>query len=196
MRLSLDQINLPQEAIGYFTACLALRPDDASACAMRVACYFRVGQVDHALADAQQWIRLHPDDYKVRNNTAWGLATSPSPKFRDAGRAVQLAGRAVELAPKRGASWNTLGVALYRTGDWRGAIKALMKAEELAPGEFLGINGFFLAMAHWQITEKEKARKWFDQAVEWIEKNQPQDEELRRFRAEAEELLGMKAQPK
>jgi hypothetical protein len=28
--------------------------------------------------------------------------------------------------------------------------------------------------------------------VEWMDKNQPTDEELRRFRAEAAELLGLK----
>jgi serine/threonine-protein kinase len=193
LRLLLDQINQPQEAFAYCTACLALRPDDAGACAMRVNCYLRLGQEDLALADSQQWIRLHPDDSKIRNLTAWVLAISADPKRRDPGRAVELARRAVELAPKQAAYWNTLGVALYRTGDWRGAIKALMKAEELAPGEFLGFNGFFLAMAHWQIADKEKARKWFDQAVEWTEKHHPHDEELRRFRAEGEELLGIKA---
>ena len=47
----------------------------------------------------------------------------------------------------------------------------------------------FLAMAHWQMGEKEQAGKWYDQAVQWMEKNKPQDEELRRFRTEAAELL-------
>ena len=41
-----------------------------------------------------------------------------------------------------------------------------------------------------QAWHKEEARKWYDRAVEWMEKNQPADEELKRFRAEAEELLG------
>ena len=46
-------------------------------------------------------------------------------------------------------------------------------------------------MAHWQLGEKEAARKWYDQAVAWMDKNQPNNEELRRFRAEAAELLGV-----
>jgi hypothetical protein len=49
---------------------------------------------------------------------------------------------------------------------------------------------YFLAMAHWQLGKKDESRKWYDQAVEWMEKNQPKNEELRRFRAEAAELLG------
>ena len=45
-------------------------------------------------------------------------------------------------------------------------------------------------MAHWQLGEKQEARRWYDQAVTWIEQNQSTDQELRRFRTEAEELIG------
>jgi hypothetical protein len=61
-------------------------------------------------------------------------------------------------------------------------------------GNELSHNGFFLAMAHWQLGDKEQAHTWYDQAVQWMEKNKPQDEELGRFRAEAEELLGIEKQ--
>ena len=46
-------------------------------------------------------------------------------------------------------------------------------------------------MARWQLREEEQARKRFHQAVLWMDKNQPQDAELRRFRAEAAALLGL-----
>jgi hypothetical protein len=45
-------------------------------------------------------------------------------------------------------------------------------------------------MAHWQLGQKDEARKWMDQAVEWMDKNQPQNDELRRFRAEATQMMG------
>jgi hypothetical protein len=48
---------------------------------------------------------------------------------------------------------------------------------------------FFLAMAHWRLGDKEQGRKSYDQAVDWMEKNKPKDEELRQFRDEAAELL-------
>ena len=48
---------------------------------------------------------------------------------------------------------------------------------------------FVLAMAHWQLDQKGEARVWYDKAVEWMEKNQPKNEELRRFLTEAEELM-------
>ena len=53
-------------------------------------------------------------------------------------------------------------------------------------------------MAHWQLGDKEQARKQYDHAVQWMEKNKRQDEELLRFRAEAAELLMIadKAKPK
>jgi hypothetical protein len=53
-------------------------------------------------------------------------------------------------------------------------------------------------MAHWRLGQKDEARKWYQQAVEWGEKNGPTlaqnphwREELRHFRAEAEQLLGI-----
>jgi hypothetical protein len=55
---------------------------------------------------------------------------------------------------------------------------------------------FFLAMAHWQLGEKEKARQWFDRAVQWMNKNLPNGKELGRVRAEAAELLKIEAKKK
>ncbi len=62
---------------------------------------------------------------------------------------------------------------------------------ELLPGKNDGFNAFFLAMAHWQLGDKPQAHSWYDKAVPWMEKNQPKDEELVRFRAEAAALLGV-----
>ena len=38
----------------------------------------------------------------------------------------------------------------------------------------------------------DKAREFYNRAVQWMEKNQPNNEELRRFRAEAAGLLELK----
>jgi hypothetical protein len=46
-------------------------------------------------------------------------------------------------------------------------------------------------MAHWQVGNKEQARKWYGRAVEWADKNQPANAQLLCFRAEAAELLGL-----
>ena len=54
------------------------------------------------------------------------------------------------------------------------------------------IDWFFLAMAHERLGHKDEARTWYDRAAAWMDKNQPKNEELRRFRTEAAELLGIK----
>ena len=59
-----------------------------------------------------------------------------------------------------------------------------------------GFDWFFVAMVHWQLEQKDEARKWCGKAVEWMEKYQPKNEELRRFRTEAEALLMVRVQPK
>jgi hypothetical protein len=44
-------------------------------------------------------------------------------------------------------------------------------------------------MTHWQLGHKDEARKWYDKAVAWMEKNRPQDKEFLQFRDEAVKLL-------
>jgi tetratricopeptide (TPR) repeat protein len=100
----------------------------------------------------------------------------------------------VELAPQNGMIWNTLGVAQYCAGNWKVAITALEKSMELRKGGD-SFDWFILAMAQWQLGQKDEARKRYDQAVAWMDKNRPQNKELRRFRAEATELLGVKPPP-
>ena len=105
-----------------------------------------------------------------------------------------MARKSVGLGPSAANIQNTLGVASYRTGDWKSAITALTQSEELEPDKHLGFNAFFLAMAHWQLRHKDEARAWYDRAVSWMDKHGPKNEELLCFRAEAEELR-MKKEP-
>jgi serine/threonine protein kinase/Tfp pilus assembly protein PilF len=133
-----------------------------------------------------------PEVQRAMNSYAWLLATAADRKFRDPPRAVQLAEEVVQHAPRFGDKWTTLGAAHYRTGAWQKAIAALEKSEALAPGRFTAVNGLFLAMAQGQLGDKGQARKWYDRDVAWMDKNQPKNEELRRFRAEATELLELK----
>jgi serine/threonine protein kinase/WD40 repeat protein len=129
-------------------------------------------------------------------NEAWLLATNPDARLRDPARAVELAQKAVKLAPKEAICWNTLGVAHYRAGHWKEAIAALTRSMELQKGALESYDTFFLAMAHWQLGEKEKARQRYDWAAQWLDKNKDRLlgdgvclEELNRFRAEAAELV-------
>jgi serine/threonine protein kinase/tetratricopeptide (TPR) repeat protein len=147
------------------------------------------GKRDEADRRLYELTREDLDDHLVCNDVAWFLATSPDPHFRDSIRAVPLARKAVAREPEEGNNWNTLGVALYRTGAWDEAIEALTKSTELTRGDYPPASDWlFLAMAHWQKGDRAVARAWYDKAVAWLDRNRP-DEELTRFRAEAEALL-------
>jgi tetratricopeptide (TPR) repeat protein len=128
---------------------------------------------------------------KVMNGLAWLLATAADPKSRDPARAVELAKEVVHHSPKFAEKWTTLGVAYYRAGDCKAAINALENSQKLAPGRFDTVNRLFLAMACWQLGDKENGRQWYTGALASIDKAPHIDPELLRFRAEAAKLLGM-----
>jgi tetratricopeptide (TPR) repeat protein len=140
--------------------------------------------------------KLGPDHHDTpisMNNLAWTLATTPDVKLRDPRRAVELAAKAAQAEPTTDGHRGTLGTARYRAGDWKGAIADLEQAIGLRkPDDPRNANeGFFLAMAHWQLGEKGQAREWFAKSVQWMEKGNQDDAELKRFRAEAAGLLGV-----
>jgi tetratricopeptide (TPR) repeat protein len=190
------------EAIVEFREAIRLDPTEA---------YFHTGLAlvlefqgkhDEALEEFRQATQLAMEldlkkkDYDTLVETlrqlAWHLATSPAAKGLAPDRAVKLAEKAVQLAPQDGTVWNTLGVTRYRAADWQAARTALEKSLALRHGGD-AMDWFFLAMAHWQLGHKDEARKWYQQAATWMQKNQPNNAELRRFRAEAAELLGLPA---
>jgi serine/threonine protein kinase/Tfp pilus assembly protein PilF len=164
--------------------------DDANSYIRLGIILIQLGKTDEGLAAIDKGIALNPTDANVLNQLAWFLSAAEEPQHRNPTRAVDLAKKAVEQAAQDGAIWNTFGVAKFRADKWQDAIKALEKAMELREGGD-AFDWFFLAMAHWQLGHKEEARKWYDKAVEWMDKNQPKNEELLRFRAEAVELLGI-----
>jgi WD40 repeat protein len=125
------------------------------------------------------------------NGLAWGWATHPDTKLRDPAHAVELARMAARVAVKSASTWNTLGTALYRNGDWSGAIAALRRSNELNAKRTLGFNAYILAMAHLRRGEAAPARIWFDIAGRWHQHVAPANEELTRFRTEAAGVLGL-----
>jgi serine/threonine protein kinase len=203
-----------QQAIALCDQLVAEYPDQPLYRMELVRSYFglgivlwRTGRPAEAVQALQQALDAHrpysgaagrtADDTQfasVHNELAWLLATWPDVKFRDPGRAVALARKAVALAPEKGTFWNTLGVAYYRACQWRESQEALEKSMKLFGGQCESFNTFFLAMTHWQLGEREESRRWYREAVAWMEKNKPGDDELRRFRAEAERLLQIHSQ--
>jgi Flp pilus assembly protein TadD len=131
---------------------------------------------------------LDPANPAVCNELAWFLATDPSSSREDAAEAVRFAKKAVDGERGSADYWNTLGVAHYRNGEYRDAIVALKTAMGMRKGGH-SFDWFFLAMSLWSEGDRDEARAWFKRAVEWMDENMPTNEELRRFRDEAERLL-------
>jgi eukaryotic-like serine/threonine-protein kinase len=168
-------------------------------------CYAALGRHAEALRIREQMLKVcqegQPKDGKgvegwLLNQLAWFLATSPDPKFRDPRRAVRLAQLATSHAPPPnmtvGAYWYTLGVAHYRAGNWKQSLEALEKGLKLQQSA-AAWDWFFHAMAHWQLGNRDEARRYYALADYAMGMFGPtyQNEELRRFRAEAAELLGL-----
>jgi serine/threonine protein kinase/tetratricopeptide (TPR) repeat protein len=186
------------KAIADYSRAIQLDRKYVTAWFNRGFAHLNLAEYDKAIADLEMAVKVGPDHARALNDLAWLLATCPDAKLRDPKRAVEHGKKAVELAPKDGNRWNTLGVAHYRAGDWKGAVAALNKSTELRKGGD-ALDWLFLAMAHWKLGNHKEARKWHNQAVAWLDKNKTklakdktQATELRRFQDEAEEVLELK----
>jgi len=149
------------------------------------------GDLSGALDAYRQAIAVDPHYALAHNNLADLLANGPDPKLGDAELAVAHAKKATELAPTLWMTWNTLGEASYRAGQWKEAIAALEMGLPLHNGGD-SEDFFFLAMAHERAGNKVEARKRYQQGVDWMDKHAPKNADLLRFRAEAASLLGVK----
>jgi tetratricopeptide (TPR) repeat protein len=190
-----------EKAIADLSRFLDVAPDHPQrpeAYMRRALCHRDLGHDEDALKDFLTVEKMVPPSAMLQNELALLLANSAELKLRDPKLAVEKAKKAVDLAPKEGKYRNTLGVALYRAGGWKDAVAALDKSVELRQGGDPA-DWLFLAMAHYKLGNEDAARKQYDRAVEWLDKNAPalakdpkQAELFRRFRGEAEEVLELK----
>jgi hypothetical protein len=176
--------------------------------------YYTSGQDAEALPLFEESVTLREAKFGPKHsltvwsmvNLSWLLATTSDATLRDPPRALALARRAVEVSqnptdPMRGTFAEALaayGIARYRTGDWKGATADLEKAIGLrtsgvrdADGADNASDGFYLAMAYWQLGDKDRARQWFARSARWMEMGKGEDAVVKRSRAEAAALLGV-----
>ena len=73
---------------------------------------------------------LHPDDADLRqrwcdcaNDLAWLQLIHPDPASRDLASALEMASQVVKRCSDCGVYWNTLGVAYFRAGDFKAAVR-------------------------------------------------------------------------
>jgi eukaryotic-like serine/threonine-protein kinase len=182
-----DSPEVPKTAATYWTICSAQAwedeqlPKDRRMAAVR-SYAIRARDTLRQIVDAGQ-------DATAAPSLCWLLLVCPAADFRDPPAALKLARATLKTFPQDPKSTLLLGAALYRSGDWPGAIKAISKGSDMNKGE-IGYWGFFLAMAHWQLDQKELARQSFERSVRWIAAN-PAEVDAVILRNEAATLLGI-----
>ena len=156
-------------------------------------CLLAAGRVEEAEGLYRQALQSSPGRDDVRAAWAWFLATRPDADRRVPGLAVEFANNGRAASSLIFSGKDVLGVAQYRVGDYKSAAATLGGAVKSHFGRENGA-GFFLAMAYWQLGEKEKAMQGYREAINWTHDYRPRDQELLRIRAEATRLLGAQAE--
>ncbi len=149
----------------------------------------KLGQWSEALADYDQGLQKCPEDWNLARDAAWAMADVPDPALRDLEKATLLARQVTEHDPENPLSWQTLGSAQYRAGQWDAAAESFNRDIQLSNGESGLHELLFLAMIHWQRGDKPKAHECYQDALALMKKNRRNAPELVRYRNEAAKLL-------
>jgi tetratricopeptide (TPR) repeat protein len=171
------------------------------------------GRCREAAEEYRRALAARPAYAEGQWKLAWFLANCPDPQYRDPAQAIALAKQIValpqvEVEPvgssigvrgfRQGFYWRALGVAYYRAGEWDNAITCLEKSS-VFHGGLCTCGWSVLAMAHWRRGDKEEARRCYERAYRWMEEHTDYskepcfywEEEFRRWRGEAAEVLGL-----
>lgn len=131
-----------------------------------------------------KWVATRDSNILARNLIVDVRAEYYNPKI-----ALGSAEHLVKLSPNNGRYWNLVAILRYRNKDFQGVLDAAQRSEDLLKGQHYSYNGFFLSMAHAKLGHPDKARKLFDRAKRWMEKNASGDKELQLYQKEARGLL-------
>jgi GlpG protein len=169
---------------------VALDPASGDGYRLRAWINSERGNHSRALADYRRAIEIDENDHGSLNSAAWLMTTAPDPNLHDYRRAVNYARRAVRHAPDDASYLNTLGVALYRIGEWRETRDTLARAMAARDGGG-ACDWLFAAMADFRLGNEAEARRWLAKATAWLDAH-PDDQNafLDGAREEAATLLG------
>ena len=195
----LSELRRYDEAIEDFTVAIRLRPNDAQLRLDRGTAYQALQRFEPAISDLEAALARRADLPALQerlaaccDSRARELANSPT-STRDPQRALQLARRAVELAPGEPSYLKTLGFVEYRAGRYADTITTLGQGLEAGHGQSDASDLYFMAMAHHRLGHREEARYRRDRALSWLERrnNLPSEnaKNLAALHAETEAVL-------
>jgi serine/threonine protein kinase/tetratricopeptide (TPR) repeat protein len=181
------------EGIAFYRKAIAIAPQFASYHFFLSDALLLKKQTNEALDELRTAVKLNPRYVAAHQSLTWVLCTTEDVKLHDYAAALRHARKAVELSPNERNSWSNLGVALLRSGSAKEAVAALEKAVQMSKSADRR-HRFFLAMAYQEINEKDKARRAFDEGVEWLKSKPDQRKaEFIPFRDEAAKALNVVA---
>ena len=125
----------------------------------RALSYDRINRWPDAEADLKKALELRPEEPYLLNYLGYSWVD----KGQNLDRAKAMIERAVELKPRDGYIIDSLGWALYRIGDFEGAVTRLERAVELRPVDAT-INDH-LGDAYWRVGRRTEARFQWQRAL-------------------------------
>jgi len=162
----------------------------------RAAAYLELKKTDKAMADLE-WLDQHGKrqaSWAGRYNVlAWRLVAGPE-EMRNPEVALRLAQKAAKLRPSNSFFHNTLGVAHYRSGQYKQALAVLQKTDKvnrLKQSGGIPWDVAFIAMAQYQLGHHEEAKKSLKRLRGLLKEGSfAGDPEGQGFLREAEALIG------
>jgi tetratricopeptide (TPR) repeat protein len=119
-------------AIGAYERVLEIDPTHQQARYVIGHVYINAKEYAKAEEILSQLVDDYPEDFTLLNNLAWLYATAEDPAFRSGPKAVELAQKAMVLAPGDHHVWSTLAEAHYISGDYEKAYRAINNMAKLA----------------------------------------------------------------
>jgi WD40 repeat protein/serine/threonine protein kinase len=133
------------------------------------------------------------------NDASWSVVREPDLPNERYQLALRQAQAAARVRPQDGAILNTLGVALYRVGEFQEAVETLSQSDQLnskARGESEPADLAFLAMAHSKLGNQDEAKKFLGRLRAALsEPKRKGDAKSQAFLREAETLIEGKPAP-
>lgn len=135
------------------------RPESWSLYYGRGVALERIKQWDRAEADFKRALQLNPDQPDVLNYLGYSWIDRGE-NFDEARRLIELA---YSKSPENGFIVDSLGWAIYLSGDYKGSVVYLEKAVELQPADPT-LNDH-LGDAYWKVGRKKEARFQWQRAL-------------------------------
>ncbi len=161
------------------------------ACAKLGEDYLTSGQFDKALEPYDESMRIN-----MKAKVAEVLVVGPD--IRDPNIALPYILQAIKAKPDWPYYYQILGIVYYRLGQYEQAIQTLQKAIDLHWDKESARESFFMAMAQWQLGNKEQARNLYYEGVEQKARANLDDyftKLLLPYQYEAAKLLGIPGAP-